>query len=64
MRAVRDATGREYQLGRTLGKGGFASCYQASALDGSQVVALKVVKNAMPAKVEEKVPHNHIYEYM
>ena len=53
--------GEEYTMGRYLGKGGFAICYQGEArgkgqAEAGQLYALKIVKSAMPQpKLAEKV---------
>lgn len=44
-----------YQVGKLLGKGGFAICYEGKAVGASKRVALKIVKSQMPAKMEQKV---------
>ena len=51
---VHDCTGKVYQVGRKLGKGGFATCYQAQT--GNAVIALKAVNtDGMPDKVADKL---------
>lgn len=47
--------GSVYQVGKLLGKGGFAICYNGQAQGSKQRVALKVVKSKMAAKMEQKV---------
>jgi hypothetical protein len=51
--------GAVYQVGKLLGKGGFAICYEgklAGAGAGtSKKFALKIVKSSMPTKMEQKV---------
>jgi len=37
------STGKRYQKGRFLGKGGFAKCYEITDLDTKQVFAGKIV---------------------
>lgn len=44
-----------YQVGKVLGKGGFAICYEGKAAGASKRVALKIVKSQMPTKMEQKV---------
>ncbi|KAK4105857.1 Pkinase-domain-containing protein [Parathielavia hyrcaniae] len=43
-----------YQVGKLLGKGGFAICYEGKAAGQSKRVALKIVKSQMPTKIEQK----------
>ncbi|KAK3897611.1 hypothetical protein C8A05DRAFT_19658 [Staphylotrichum tortipilum] len=43
-----------YQVGKMLGKGGFAICYEGKAAGASKRVALKIVKSQMPTKMEQK----------
>ncbi|KAL2199236.1 hypothetical protein P885DRAFT_31209 [Corynascus similis CBS 632.67] len=43
-----------YQIGKLLGKGGFAICYEGKAAGASKRVALKIVKSKMPTKMEQK----------
>lgn len=47
--------GAVYQVGKLLGKGGFAICYNGQLLPTKQKFALKVVKSHMPPKMEQKV---------
>lgn len=47
--------GAVYQVGKLLGKGGFAICYNGQAQASKQRVALKIVKSKMPTKMEQKV---------
>jgi hypothetical protein len=47
-----------YQVGKLLGKGGFAICYEGKAAGASKRVALKIVKSQMPSKMEQKVRRN------
>lgn len=47
--------GATYQVGKLLGKGGFAVCYTGQLLPAKHRFALKVVKSIMPAKMEQKV---------
>lgn len=49
--------GAVYQIGKMLGKGGFAVCYQGTLLPTKQKYALKIVKSQMPSKMEQKVGH-------
>ncbi|PHH92032.1 hypothetical protein CDD83_9223 [Cordyceps sp. RAO-2017] len=46
--------GAVYQVGKLLGKGGFAICYSAHLLPTKQRFALKIVKSRMPPKMEQK----------
>ncbi|XP_044714852.1 kinase [Hirsutella rhossiliensis] len=46
--------GAVYQVGRLLGKGGFAICYSAQQVSTKQKHALKIVKSRMPPKMEQK----------
>lgn len=47
--------GAVYQVGKLLGKGGFAICYNGYLLPSKQKYALKIVKSRMPPKMEQKV---------
>lgn len=47
--------GAVYQVGKLLGKGGFAICYEGKAAGSSRRIALKIVKSQMPTKMEQKV---------
>lgn len=48
--------GAVYQVGKLLGKGGFAICYEGvQQAKPKKRVALKIVKSKMPAKMEQKV---------
>lgn len=47
--------GAKYQVGRLLGKGGFAVCYNGQLVPTKQRYALKIVKSHMPPKMEQKV---------
>lgn len=49
--------GAVYQVGKLLGKGGFAICYTGQLHSTKQKFALKIVKSQMPAKMEQKVSH-------
>ncbi|KAK7432590.1 Cell cycle serine/threonine-protein kinase cdc5/MSD2 [Neonectria magnoliae] len=46
--------GAVYQVGKLLGKGGFAICYNGQLLPSKQRFALKIVKSHMPSKMEQK----------
>ncbi|KAL2255920.1 hypothetical protein VTK26DRAFT_2482 [Humicola hyalothermophila] len=43
-----------YQVGKLLGKGGFAICHEAKAAGATKRIALKIVKSKMPTKMEQK----------
>ena len=47
--------GAVYQVGKLLGKGGFAICYDGKLAGTSKRYALKIVKCQMPHKMEQKV---------
>lgn len=48
--------GAVYHMGRLLGKGGFAICYEGRLAGTRQKYALKIVKSYMPQKkMEQKV---------
>jgi hypothetical protein len=48
--------GAVYQVGKLLGKGGFAICYEGKlAGPVTRRFALKIVKCSMPTKMEQKV---------
>jgi len=47
--------GSVYQVGKLLGKGGFAICYYGLLEGTKQRYALKIVKSKMPPKMEQKV---------
>lgn len=47
--------GAMYQVGKLLGKGGFAICYEGKLLPSMKKYALKIVKSHMPPKMEQKV---------
>lgn len=51
--------GAVYQVGKLLGKGGFAICYEGKLAGTSKRYALKIVKSKMPLKMEQKVTHSH-----
>lgn len=44
-----------YNVGKLLGKGGFAICHEAKAAGATKRIALKIVKSKMPTKMEQKV---------
>ncbi|RYP24725.1 hypothetical protein DL765_000271 [Monosporascus sp. GIB2] len=46
--------GAVYQVGKMLGKGGFAICYEGSMPGSKKKYALKIVKSKMPSKMEQK----------
>ncbi|KAK1752407.1 cell cycle serine/threonine-protein kinase CDC5/MSD2 [Echria macrotheca] len=46
--------GAVYQVGKLLGKGGFAICYDGKLAGTSKRYALKIVKCQMPTKMEQK----------
>jgi hypothetical protein len=47
--------GATYQVGKMLGKGGFAICYEGTLPGSKKRFALKIVKSKMPTKMEQKV---------
>jgi hypothetical protein len=47
--------GATYQVGKMLGKGGFAVCYEGTLQGTRRRYALKIVKSKMPPKMEQKV---------
>lgn len=47
--------GAVYQVGKMLGRGGFAICYSGQLQTSKEVYALKIVKSQMPPKMEQKV---------
>lgn len=47
--------GAVYQVGKLLGKGGFAICYDGKLAGTNKRFALKIVKCQMPTKMEQKV---------
>ena len=49
--------GAAYTVGRILGKGGFAVCYDGRLNSTGERFALKIVKSQMPSKMEQKVRH-------
>lgn len=53
--------GAVYQVGKLLGKGGFAICYSGQLQTTRQKYALKIVKRHMPPKMEQKVSRMHLY---
>ncbi|KAF6840045.1 plk plk-unclassified protein kinase [Colletotrichum plurivorum] len=46
--------GALYQVGRMLGKGGFAVCYQGYLMPERKKYALKIVRSQMPSKMQQK----------
>lgn len=46
--------GAVYQVGKLLGKGGFAICYDGKHVESGKRYALKIVKSSMPIKMEQK----------
>ncbi|KAI1178738.1 Pkinase-domain-containing protein [Nemania sp. FL0916] len=46
--------GAVYQMGKMLGKGGFAVCYEGHLPGHRKKYALKIVKSKMPSKMEQK----------
>ncbi|KAK1782135.1 hypothetical protein QBC45DRAFT_390039 [Copromyces sp. CBS 386.78] len=46
--------GAIYQVGKPLGKGGFAICYDGKLIGSSKRYALKIVKAQMASKMEQK----------
>ncbi|CAK7263517.1 Cell cycle serine/threonine-protein kinase cdc5/MSD2 [Sporothrix epigloea] len=46
--------GAVYQVGKLLGKGGFAVCYSGVLAGTKKLYALKIVKKKMPVKMEQK----------
>lgn len=51
--------GAVYQVGKMLGKGGFAICYQGYLMPSRHRYALKIVKSHMPHKMQQKVSHSY-----
>lgn len=51
--------GALYQVGRLLGKGGFAICYDGKHVETGKRYALKIVKSQMPVKMQQKVGSTH-----
>lgn len=47
--------GAIYQVGKMLGKGGFAVCYEGQLPGHRKKYALKIVRSKMPSKMEQKV---------
>lgn len=47
--------GATYHVGKMLGKGGFAVCYEGQMPGFRKKFALKIVKSKMPTKMEQKV---------
>lgn len=52
--------GASYQVGKLLGKGGFAICYEGYL--NKKRYALKIVRSKMAPKMEQKVCITSIYE--
>lgn len=50
--------GAGYQVGKLLGKGGFAICYDGKLVETGKRYALKIVKSHMPVKMQQKVGSN------
>ncbi|KAI1818429.1 Pkinase-domain-containing protein [Poronia punctata] len=46
--------GAVYQIGKMLGKGGFATCYEGQLPGHRKKFALKIVRSKMPHKMEQK----------
>ncbi|RWA14646.1 hypothetical protein EKO27_g414 [Xylaria grammica] len=46
--------GAVYQVGKMLGKGGFAVCYEGQLPGHRKKYALKIVRSKMPSKMEQK----------
>ncbi|KAI1430004.1 hypothetical protein F5Y12DRAFT_724200 [Xylaria sp. FL1777] len=46
--------GAVYQIGKMLGKGGFAVCYEGQLPGHRKKYALKIVRSKMPSKMEQK----------
>ncbi|KAI0019559.1 protein kinase-like domain-containing protein [Xylariomycetidae sp. FL0641] len=46
--------GAVYRVGKMLGKGGFAVCYEGTLPGQRKKYALKIVKSKMPSKMEQK----------
>lgn len=51
--------GASYQVGKMLGKGGFAVCYEGVLQGTRRRYALKIVKSKMQPKMEQKVGLNN-----
>lgn len=47
--------GAVYNVGKILGRGGFAVCYEGQLPGHRKKYALKIVKSKMPSKMEQKV---------
>uniref|UniRef100_H2XY93 Serine/threonine-protein kinase PLK1 n=2 Tax=Ciona intestinalis TaxID=7719 RepID=H2XY93_CIOIN len=48
------STGKKYQRGRFLGKGGFAKCYEIVDLETKKIFAGKIVPKALLVKPHQK----------
>jgi hypothetical protein len=59
--SANDPNGVTYQVGKLLGKGGFAICYYGTHAVTRQKFALKIVKSTMPPKMEQKVCGDGIF---
>ena len=55
--------GAVYQVGKMLGKGGFAICYDGKLAGTTKRYALKIVKCQMPTKMEQKVSSLSLFPY-
>lgn len=55
--------GAVYQVGKLLGKGGFAICYDGKHVDTGKRHALKIVKSHMPVKMQQKVNMNMVADF-
>ncbi|GAO15538.1 hypothetical protein UVI_02020520 [Ustilaginoidea virens] len=55
--------GALYQVGKLLGKGGFAICYSGQDAATRHKYALKIVKSRMPPKTEQKMKHKNIVQF-
>lgn len=53
--------GAVYQVGKMLGKGGFAVCYQGYLMPTRHKYALKIVKSQMPSKMQQKVCFSRVF---
>ncbi|KAK7714218.1 Cell cycle serine/threonine-protein kinase cdc5/MSD2 [Diaporthe eres] len=54
--------GAVYQVGKLLGKGGFAICYDGKHVDSGKKYALKIVKSTMPVKMQQKFHRAFTFE--
>ncbi|KAJ4203622.1 Cell cycle serine/threonine-protein kinase cdc5/MSD2 [Fusarium falciforme] len=66
--SANDPNGVTYQVGKLLGKGGFAICYYGTHAVTRQKFALKVVKSTMPPKMEQKIhskmKHKNVVQFL